>query len=118
MVLRFFLCTFGLHAGSDGAGCHASLADEGGEGGKSKRPTADGHASRISCSLPMLGVRPLSCIGVFGGLTIWCMDWNSQNGLRRQFRRRKMNSKVLVVICVFLRDFIVKLRCTVSLLFK
>jgi hypothetical protein len=66
----------------------------------------------------MLGVRPLSCIGVFGGLTIWCADWNSQNGHRRQFRRRKMNSNVLVVICVFLRDFIVKLRCTVSLLFK
>jgi len=116
-VLLAFLCELVLCAGASGTGGFTSMAEEGGGGGKSKRPTPDGHISRTSCSLPMLGVCPLICIGEFGGLKLLCAGWISQIWHQCLIQRWKTNSRVLDVICVLLRGFTVKLRCTVLLVF-
>jgi len=82
-VLLAFLCELVLCAGASGTGGFTSMAEEGGGGGKSKRPTVDGHVSRTSCRLPMLGVRPLICIGEFGGLELLWAGWISRIWHRR-----------------------------------
>lgn len=101
-VLLAFLCELVLCAGASGTGGFTSMAEEGGGGGKSKGPTADGHVSRTSCSLPMLGVHPLICIGEFGGLKLLCAGWISQIWHQCLIQRWKTNSRVLDVICVLL----------------
>ena len=61
-----------LRSGSSGFGCFVSMAVEGGEGAKSKRPTAAALSTEISCSLPMFEVRPLIWTCEFGGLKLLC----------------------------------------------
>jgi len=106
-----------LRSGSSGFGCFVSMAVEGGEGAKSKRPTAAALSTEISCSLPMFEVRPLIWTCEFGGLKLLCAVSMPLLWCRRYVWRRKTNSRVLGVISALLRDFAVRLRCTVLLRF-
>jgi len=101
-----------LRYGSSEIGCFTSVAEKGGIGAKSKWATIDALSTEISCNLPIFGVRPSIWTGVFGGLKLlravsrpllWCC---------RFVRRGKINSRVLIVISALLRDFAVRLRCT------
>nr|TKW41011.1 hypothetical protein SEVIR_1G285500v2 [Setaria viridis] len=83
-LLVFPLCVLVLRSGSFWVGCFTSMVEEGGCGVKSTGPTANGLLPRISCSLPMFGVRPLICIGEFGGLKFLGAVRQSWQWLRRE----------------------------------
>ena len=88
---------------------------------------SDGGVGSVSLGLPgsevsvqALGSSSL-CTGVwtgeFGGLKLLCAVSMPLLWCRRYVWRRKTNSRVLVVFSALLRDFAVRLRCTVLLRF-
>jgi len=80
-----------------------------------KGPTADVHASRMSCSNPMFGVRSLSWWGKVSGLHLRCSVLRMED--RRQcVPRKEMNSKDLLVISTFFWVLCVREGCTVLLI--
>lgn len=80
-----------------------------------KGPMADVHASRMSCSNPMFGVRSLSWWGKASGLQLRCSVLRMED--RRQcVPRKEMNSKDLLVISTFFWVLCVREGCTVLLI--
>jgi len=118
VLLVLCLCELGLQSGSWGGGWFPSMVEDGGRGAKSMRPTTDVLFPSISCSLTMLGVRRSIWIGLMGGCKILGAGERTQRQRWRAVWRRKMNSRVFVVISVYFRALSVSLRCTVLPVFQ